>query len=75
MSIIWSIVPTDVLFAAPDGTPASELQELQIGQATMVVSPAPNGMAKIERLISPNPRDYLRKEWQPGALISYRPLH
>jgi hypothetical protein len=71
MSILWSIIPTDILFASNGKADEVELQELQLGHATMVVSPAQFGMAKIERLISPNPRDYLKPEWQPGALIPY----
>lgn len=71
MTILWSVIPLEVLYASTCDASAVETQEIQMGQARMVISSAPFGMAKVERLISPNPRDYLRPEWQPGALIPY----
>lgn len=47
----------------------SPWQEVKRGDVTMLCSPAENGMGRIERLISPRPQDYLKAEWQPGALV------
>ncbi|RIV29338.1 hypothetical protein D2Q93_00365 [Alicyclobacillaceae bacterium I2511] len=68
MSLLWSIVPTELVYTNFYEQPPT-LVEVQRGGVTMLVSPEQNGMAKMERLISPNPQDYLRKEWQPGTLI------
>ncbi len=58
----WSIRPFADVMA---GFEPAELQEVQVGSATMLISSV-NGTQRIERLISPRPNDYLRPEWQPG---------
>ena len=68
MTLLWSIVPTELVFAN-FSEPLPTWVEVQQEGVTMLVTLGTNGMAKVERLISPNPQDYLRPEWQPGTLI------
>jgi YlzJ-like protein len=72
MTWLWSIVPTEFVFASTD-TAAPKYRELNIEGATMLVEPLPGGMGRIERVISGNPQHYLRPEWQPGQYIALSP--
>lgn len=73
MTLLWSIVPTEFVFASTDAA-APKFRELKMEGATMVVEPLPGGMGRIERVISGNPQHYLRPEWQPGQYIALSPL-
>ena len=68
MSLLWSIVPTDSIFAT-ETKDISLLRSVPAAEATMILSDVGGGMGKIERLLSTNPNDYLRPEWQPGCLV------
>lgn len=68
MSLLWSVVPTDMVFADLTAK-APTYQELQLDGATMIVEPLGNGMGRIERVISGNPQHYLRQDWQPGCNV------
>ena len=67
--LMWTIAQLDRVLEGSDQYP-SQWREVELGGVTMVVSPGENGMGRVERLISPNPQDYLRPEWQPGAMVS-----
>lgn len=41
-------------------------EEVSVGPAILVVARGTDGHSTITRVISPNPKDYLRPEWQPG---------
>ncbi|MBX5436336.1 MAG: YlzJ-like family protein [Alicyclobacillaceae bacterium] len=70
MSVLWTIAPVEHVFSGlTSHSGSAQWQEIQVEGVTMLVSPAGRGMGRIERLISPNPQDYLRPEWQPGQLV------
>ena len=72
--MIWSIVPTEFIFQSAESQPTQAKKEtLHIGGVTMIVEVTGFGQAKIERLISPYPRDYLKPEWMPGQIIRLFP--
>jgi hypothetical protein len=71
MSTLWTIVPPEWVFGEPGRSP--ETEEIEVGGARMVVTPLGRGQARVERLISPNPQDYLRPDWQPGSVVPYPP--
>ncbi|MCL6547903.1 MAG: YlzJ-like family protein [Alicyclobacillus sp.] len=74
MSVLWTIAPVDLVFAGVLENAGASWQEVRMGEVTMLVSPAGDGMGRVERLISPNPQDYLRPEWQPGQFVPlYQP--
>lgn len=68
MSLLWSIVPTDSVFAT-ETKDEYLVRYLPAAEASMVLSDAGGGMGKIERLLSTNPNHYLKPEWQPGCLV------
>ncbi len=47
--------------------------ELPLGGRRLIVSPQPDGSARLVRLISTDPADYLDPRWQPGAAVSLPP--
>ncbi|CAM3360248.1 YlzJ-like family protein [Marinicrinis lubricantis] len=49
------------------------LEEIQVEGVTMQVEPMSTGQAKIVRLISSDPNDYLNPRLQPGSIIEYKP--
>lgn len=68
MSLMWTIVPAECVFAGLEER-LPEMKEIRRGHVTMLVTPEGVGMGRVQRLISPNPQDYLKPEWQPGALV------
>ncbi len=72
--MIWSIIPNEFIFRELDDKPPQvEKQTLHIQGVTMIVEVTGFGEARIERLLSPYPRDYLKPEWMPGQMIRLFP--
>lgn len=69
MSLFWSVIPTDVVF---NGEGPQPTREQAVNGVTMMVSDTGSGFGRIERVLSTNPMDYLRPEWQPGQLVPLR---
>jgi len=70
MSLFWSVIPIEEIFSF-DSKSDAPTAWYTVGGVTMSLADAGEGMAKIERIISSNPTDYLRAQWQPGQLIPY----
>ncbi|WCK52803.1 YlzJ-like family protein [Aneurinibacillus sp. Ricciae_BoGa-3] len=70
--IIYSAMPLELIFQNEDSH-SYDCQEVQINGLTMVVQPVGINEAKIVRLISPNPQDYLNPTYAPGQKIYFRP--
>ncbi|MDQ0189285.1 YlzJ-like family protein [Alicyclobacillus cycloheptanicus] len=68
MSILWSVLAPEEIWAGY-GEVRTPPQEIQYGGVTMLVTPLGDGTGRVERLISPNPADYLRRGYQPGTRI------
>jgi hypothetical protein len=70
--IIYSPVPLEqIIEGIEDGVTAPE--EIQVEGILMQVQPIDGQRARIVRLLSPNPQDYLNPRYAPGNLIHYRP--
>lgn len=69
--ILYTIVPPDQLWAAPVG-PSSPVMEIAAGTVRLLVQPLDPRRARIVRLISPNPNDFLRPQFQPGRILEFR---
>ncbi|GMA48920.1 hypothetical protein GCM10025857_02770 [Alicyclobacillus contaminans] len=69
MTLLWSVIPSEWVFMDAASDRPSRFREVTLEGATMVVEPVEGGMARIERVISGNPKHYLKPEWQPGCLI------
>jgi len=47
--------------------------EVEAGGARLLVEPYGPGLARVLRLVSTDPRDYLRPEFSPGAVLRLGP--
>ncbi|MFS8523545.1 MAG: YlzJ-like family protein [Limnochordales bacterium] len=63
--MLWTVMPMDVGMDEDDA-PASFV-EMSVGRSRLVLEHGPDGTARVHRLLSTDPADYLRPEWQPGA--------
>lgn len=66
--IHWSIIPSEMTFGMGN-TPTPHYEECMIDGVQMLVEIDSSGQAKIARLLSPNPQDYLNPRFQPGNPI------
>lgn len=71
--MIHSIIPVEDLFFAGWEDTIGELQEITYGGVTMQVQPEAGGQARIVRLISGNPHDYMNQAFMPGNTIRFVP--
>ncbi len=74
--MLYTIVPPEIIFGEDadekEGGGSGNLsQELEIkkGGASLLVQRLPNGQSRLSRVISTDPQDYLKPEWQPGSLM------
>lgn len=74
--MFYTIVPLEYIFGddepEQDEPQKNNDEEIEIrrGSVSLMVRPHLPGQYKINRIISTNPHDYLRPEWQPGAILS-----
>lgn len=71
--IFSTIIPPELVW---DGFMAMENKvytEISIGHITMVVEQISPTEARVVRLISPDPYDYIDPNKAPGAIINYMP--
>jgi hypothetical protein len=73
--MLYTIVPPEIIFGeseeTAEGGSDNSLQEIEIkeGGASLLVQRLPNGQSRLSRVISTDPQDYLKPEWQPGSLM------
>lgn len=48
-------------------------QEIKMGRLTLLIEPLGFHQARVVRLLSTNPADYLYSPYQPGKIISFIP--
>jgi len=71
--ILYSIVPPETILEGYESF-KPEYLELDIpGRGKMLIEPLSPTEGRLVRLISPCPNDYLRPEYQPGTLVSFKP--
>jgi len=70
MTLLWTIASLEQVFSGyqQTGTPLREIRRKGVTMLVREINDTP-GMGEIERIISPNPRDYLRIDFQPGTVI------
>lgn len=71
--IHYSVVPMEVIFQGIETYEPSFL-EIDQGGVKMQIEPISGFQARIVRLLSCNPQDYLNVQYAPGTIISYRPF-
>lgn len=72
MSIIYTPLPIETVL---DGIDKQDLkyQELEVGGAKLLVEQFGVDKCRVVRLISTNPADYLKNEFQPGTELRFVP--
>lgn len=70
--IHYSTLPMELIFQNEDPS-AYENMEIQWNGLTMLVQPCGANEARIVRLISPNPYDYMNPAYAPGQILRFRP--
>jgi hypothetical protein len=71
--IIYSCMPLELIFENM-GQTNYEFQEAEFEGVKMVVEPSGSfSEARIIRLLSSNPQDYLNPRYMPGQTIHFRP--
>jgi len=71
--MIYSVIPTEELFFNGWEDTITPLTDLTVAGVMMQVEMLGDGTARIVRLISPNPFDYMNPAWMPGNIIRYVP--
>lgn len=66
--ILYTVVPLEDVLEGIESEPAPS-QELVLNGLQMEVEPLDNFQAKVVRVISSNPADYLHPEYQPGSIV------
>jgi hypothetical protein len=70
--ILYSIIPTEEIFQGmEDFNP--QYEEIEMGGLSMQVERVSNNQAKLVRLYSTNPQDFLNPLFSPGTLLTYNP--
>lgn len=69
--LLYTIIPMESIFESETDN-QEDFHEIEImqGQASLLIQSISGGKYKITRIISTDPQDYLRPEWQPGTIIS-----
>ena len=71
--MLYTIIPSEAIFDPGSETgPAENSEEVEIkqGPVSLLTQALPGGQYKINRIISTDPQDYLKPEWQPGSIIT-----
>lgn len=73
--MLYTIIPIESIFDSDsensiDKDSHGEV-EIEQGRASLLAQSLPGGQYKITRIISTDPQDYLKPEWQPGTIMSF----
>lgn len=71
--IYATILPDEIVWDGFDAIENKQYTELTNGHRMLIIDPISSNQARIVRLISPDPLDYLNPSLSPGTIISYGP--
>lgn len=71
--IIYSVMPMEAIMRNMENTDYHYSETEVDGVKMLVEHTPPSTEAKIVRLLSPNPQDYLNPSYSPGQTIYFRP--
>lgn len=69
----YSIIPPEVIFEDWDEDGESPYQEITLEGRQCIIEPLEHHQARLVQLISSNPEDFMRMEYQPGSIIDFSP--
>lgn len=71
--ILYTVIPPELIFdEEPDcnnNNNSHNEVEIKHGSVSLLVEPTAGGQGKVTRVISTDPQDYLKPEWQPGTVM------
>ncbi|NLA59171.1 MAG: hypothetical protein GX855_09775 [Firmicutes bacterium] len=70
--MMWTIIPPEVVWEGVEEKP-KDIMELEWQGVQMLVEPLQFGQGRIVRLLSTDPKDFLRPELAPGSIINLLP--
>jgi hypothetical protein len=65
--MLYTPLAFEDVFREPDTAPTCRWRT--IAGRLLLVRTDPDGLDRVERLVSTDPADYLRTEWMPGQLV------
>ena len=68
----YSVIPIEDIFQDYNKF-APVYEDIELNGCLMQIEPLSGYQARIIRLYSCNPQDYLNEKYAPGTMISYRP--
>jgi len=71
--MLYTIIPSEAIFDSEPETGLTENSsevEIKQGSVSLLTQALPGGQYKINRIISTDPQDYLKPEWQPGSIMN-----
>jgi hypothetical protein len=71
VSILYTILPQEVVFAGHEEEGGREFYEVPMQGGSLLLEPLAKNQAKIVRVISSDPRVYLNPNLQPGTIIEF----
>ncbi|CEP68711.1 YlzJ-like protein [Moorella glycerini] len=69
---IYSPMPWELIWEGAENF-CPRRQEIKVGHLTLEIEPLSFNQARVVRLISTNPADYLAGPYQPGAVLEFAP--
>lgn len=70
--LLWTVLPLELVLDGLDKPVAYE--EIDYNGTALVVERLSPLTCRVVRLLSTDPAAFLRPEFQPGALVSFRPV-
>jgi hypothetical protein len=70
--MLYTIMPLELVLQGQE-TMEHKYSEIEENGRKLIVEPISLTEAKLVRLISPDPQDYLQPQWQPGRMIQFSP--
>jgi hypothetical protein len=67
--LLYTIVPPEIIFEEEDNDELPPEIEMKDGSVSLLCQMLPGGEIRINRVISSNPQDYLKPDWQPGSVF------
>ncbi|MDN5345043.1 MAG: hypothetical protein PWQ18_1157 [Clostridia bacterium] len=69
---LYTPLPPELIWEGQESF-CPQFQEIKIGKLTLEVEPLGFNQARIVRLISTDPADYLSSPYQPGSVLEFAP--
>lgn len=69
--ILYTPLPLELVTEGLHEMKVPVLREIEINGVRMIVQDEGEGKARVVRLLSTRPKDYLQLEFSPGSIINY----